>query len=1142
MHLLLRRLHLLSTISSSSGSRDRTASAGSATSSPHSSSSSVHSRDHNNRNITISHVNINSITSRCRLDELSHFAFLNDIDILCLTETKLDETIHPSLFTLDDYHSPLTKHRNRNGGGVAIYIRNNLAVKRLPNLETTGVEWVWCLVKVKFTTLLICSMYVPPNLSSEQYSLVIAKLSESILAAEVYAPDNIIILGDFNAGNTFLDPKFSKHSPLTHYEFALHDEILSSNLEQLIHQPTRYAESNEVANLRDLALVSNVAMVENSGVFPSFSRIDHIPIFVSLKIEPPSTSKQTIQCWDYRQTDTDKLTRLLMDTDWDSLLDCDVDNATENLTDALLTAAKATIPFKVFTRNSNNKPWFNLELKCQIRRRDRLFKIAKKRDTPQDWERWRRQRNLTTETNQRLKTLHIQSEVTRLFEHKRDPRTYHSILKGLIGKKGKHVMPPLISQDGTPITDEYDKATILNEHFANQARLNTHDKDLPQLHSPTHVPHLMEVQVTEQEVLKMLNSLDTNKSAGPDKVPNKLLKMCALLIANPLCKLFNKSLQAGIFPLSWKKACVTPIFKQKGSRSDPTNYRPISLLPNLSKILEKLVFNKIYEHLSENNLLTEKQSGYRPGHSTHIQLLYLTHQLYSALNENKNFTAIFLDISKYFDKIWHEALIAKCEIQYNLSGSLLVWLKSYLQDRSQVVCVGSAISESKNISAGCPQGSVLGPLLALMYLNDLSKLTENDALFYADDTSLYLSHPQDSQQHRLSLQNDLDMIRQYGTDWAITFNADKTVQQTFTNRRNDQDLELFFDGQPLLPVTCHKHLGLHLSTDLHFHEHINSLIRTINSLLGPIYPVARFLPRSVLNEIYVMYIRPHFDYCDIIYDGNLTASDSIRLQTIQNRCARLVTGTLFRTPTNALLNDLGWERLETRRLIHRLLFFHRLYYNYPPLPSYLTNLLTNTRHDATGLQLRNAHLLSVPSIRLTSFRKSYIPATTRQWNLLPEPLRNSPSRRDFSRQVWQRFGAPEPSALNYVGTKALNTQHTRLRVGLSTLHAHLFQLQLMPSPSCSCGHTYEDTAHYLLWCPLYTTHRTNLFNAARRIVCDFDDLSTKNKLELLLFGRNISQTQGIDIAHHLQTFIALSNRLNTHKQHNTHTSPALSPR
>ena len=224
--------------------------------------------------------------------------------------------------------------------------------------------------------------------------------------------------------------------------------------------------------------------------------------------------------------------------------------------------------------------------------------------------------------------------------------------------------------------------------------------------------------------------------------------MCALLIASPLCKLFNKSLQSGIFSFSWKKACVTPIFKQKGASSNPTSYRPISLLPNLSKILEKLVHNKIYNHLSENNLLTEKQSGYRPGHSPHIQLLYFTHQIYSALNDNNNFAAVFLDISKYFDKIWHEGLIAKCKTQYNISGNLLAWLTSYLTDRSQVVRVGTSISGPQTISAGCPQGSVLGPLLALMYLNDLSKNTGNKTLFYADDTSLYSAHPHNSQLHR----------------------------------------------------------------------------------------------------------------------------------------------------------------------------------------------------------------------------------------------------------------------------------------------------------------------------------------------------------------------------------------------------------
>ena len=260
----------------------------------------------------------------------------------------------------------------------------------------------------------------------------------------------------------------------------------------------------------------------------------------------------------------------------------------------------------------------------------------------------------------------------------------------------------------------------------------------------------------------------------------------------------------------------------------------------------------------------------------------------------------------------------------------------------------------------------------------------------------------------------------------------------------------------------------------------------------------------------------------------MTASDSIRLQTLQNRCARLVTGTLFRTSTNALLNDLGWERLETRRLIHRLLFFHRLRYNYPPLPSYITDLLTDTRQDATGLQLRNANLLSLPPIRLTSFRNSYIPSTIRQWNLLPETIRHTASRRDFSRQVWQRFGAPEPPPLHDVGTKTLNTHHTRLRVGLSTLHTHLFQLQLTPTPSCSCGHPLEDTAHYILWCPQHTNHRIQLFDAVKTILHDFDDLSPKHKLDVILFGKNLSGTHGIFIARHLHTFIALTRRFNIH--------------
>ena len=374
---------------------------------------------------------------------------------------------------MDNFHDPMTRHRDRNGGGVAIYVKNNIPVRRLRDLELDDVEWVWCLLKIQKTTLLLCSVYVPPNLSSSQYSLFLNRLTESISLAQIHSPDNIMILGDFNAGNTFLDPKFQNHSPLTPYEIALHDEIVAYNFEQLINQPTRYSDTSNTANLRDLIIVSNKSMVSNSGVFSPFSKIDHIPTFVSLLIEPPSISKQTIQIWDYGRTDVDKLTRLLMDIDWDNLLDCDLDKATENFTEALMTAAKASIPQKCFSTNSKNKPWFNAELKRQIRKRERLFKMAKRRDTPHDWERWRKQRNITTETNQRLKKSYIQSQVGKLLENKQNPRSYHCILKSLIGRNVNHLIPPLINQDGMPITDDLTKAKMLNNHFTAQTRLDT---------------------------------------------------------------------------------------------------------------------------------------------------------------------------------------------------------------------------------------------------------------------------------------------------------------------------------------------------------------------------------------------------------------------------------------------------------------------------------------------------------------------------------------------------------------------------------------------------------------------------------------------------------------------------------------------
>ena len=389
-----------------------------------------------------------------------------------------------------------------------------------------------------------------------------------------------------------------------------------------------------------------------------------------------------------------------------------------------------------------DKLWVTADLKRQIRRRDRLFKRAKNKQTEYDWKRWKDQRNLTTNLTKQLKKHYVESQVTTLLTNKQNPHKYHQTLRSITGKSQDKAIPPLETIDGETKTDDTDKASLLNKFFAEQSNIHVPEnhpiQPIPQTRS---IPTLNSIEVTSSEVLKALNSLDPNKSTGPDELPAKILKLTAIIIAEPLSNLFNKSLRDGIFPTSWKLANVKPIFKNKGSPSDISNYRPISLLSCLSKILERLVFKRIYEHLMNHNLLTDKQSGYRPKHSTQLQLMFLTHNLYKTLDKGHDFTAIYLDISRYFDKIWHKGLLHKCQHEFGLTGNLQKWLSSYLSDRKQRVKIGDSYSTVLKTNAGCPQGSVLGPLLAILYLNDLSNQTSNES-FFLQTTPQSMPHTQ----------------------------------------------------------------------------------------------------------------------------------------------------------------------------------------------------------------------------------------------------------------------------------------------------------------------------------------------------------------------------------------------------------------
>lgn len=292
----------------------------------------------------------------------------------------------------------------------------------------------------------------------------------------------------------------------------------------------------------------------------------------------------------------------------------------------------------------------------------------------------------------------------------------------------------------------------------------------------------------------------------------------------------------------------------------------------------------------------------------------------------------------------------------------------------------------------------------------------------------------------------------------------------------------------------------------------------------PLYPIAQYIPRDILDQIYKTYTRPHFDLYDTVYDGHLTVHDAYRLETLQNRAGRLVTGALFRTSTDNLLQDLGWTKLKTRRQIHKLSLYQS--FNDPKhrTPDYILSMLPDTRAQNTGRILRNASTHTTLSNRTSSFQKSFFVSTIKQWNNLPESFRTL-SHTSFKRALTKQLGMPKPPAFHAFGSKAGNIIHTRLRTGMSLLNSHLFQIQKRPSPYCSCGDFIEDTRHFTLFCSNHTLARNKLFqNISRILNIEFDNLAPRVQLNLLLRGETLSCEESREVAYCFQNFLLNSRR------------------
>ena len=498
-------------------------------------------------------------------------------------------------------------------------------------------------------------------------------------------------------------------------------------------------------------------------------------------------------------------------------------------------------------------------------------------------------------------------------------------------------------------------------------------------------------------VFHMLLSISASKATGLDKIPAKILKIAAPVIAQSLTNLFNYSIQTEIFPTEWKVAKIIPLHKS-GPKNIVDNYRPISILSAISKIFEKILYKQLFAYLNNNNLISKHQFGFRPMHSTADALLHSTNEWYRNMDDGMLNIAVFLDLKKAFDTVNHEILIGKLSF-LGMQPCALNLITSYLGNRLQRCYVNGYLSKPHKIDYGVPQGSILGPLLFLIYINDLPNCIEKSTVrMFADDTILTASGMA-LPEIESKINHDLNSVQKWLLANKLCLNLIKTEylligsKQKISKLTNDPVIQIA--NRLVNRVTNKKSLGVEIDQCLLWDIHLDEICKKVSAGIGAIRKLKPYVARETLVSVYCALVQPYFDYCCLVWEP-IGATLSNRLQSLQNRAARVILG--YRNEhgqSEAALNELQWKTLKQRRLVMKARLMFRIIHG--QAPAVLIESFQNPNAPQHDYNLRNSDYgfyLTKPKTEY--MRKTISYSGAKLWNNLPSEVRKSISINTFN--------------------------------------------------------------------------------------------------------------------------------------------------